>query len=94
VRLIRQRRGAEREIERCCAEWQQNERHDGDGPAPPRRRSHIGRRCCLRVGRGDEPARNLDLRARRLVLSDQARCTVAFDLRELVAIDRDVAAPT
>jgi len=46
----------------------------------------------LRIGRGDQPARHLDLRARGLVVLDQAGRAVAFDFVELIAIDRNIAA--
>jgi hypothetical protein len=46
----------------------------------------------LCIGCGDQSARHLDLRARGLVVLDEAGRTVAFDLLELIAIDRDIAA--
>jgi hypothetical protein len=45
----------------------------------------------LRIGRGDEAARYLDVRSYRLIVPDQAGFTIAFELRELVALDREVA---
>jgi hypothetical protein len=42
-------------------------------------------------GRGKEPPRHLDLRARRFLVGDQPGRTVAFDFLELIAVDRDIA---
>ena len=57
-----------------------------------RQRRACGSRRRGGVRRRDQPARNLDARGLRLALADQAVGTVALDLVELVAIDRDVAA--
>jgi hypothetical protein len=40
----------------------------------------------------DEPARNFDPRSRGLALCDEAVSAIAFNLVELIAIDRNIAA--
>jgi hypothetical protein len=93
-RLVRQRGRAEREIECRGAERQDHKRRRRHPPAPPCGRGGVAWRLGLRVGSNKEPARHLDGRARGLVVFDQARRAVAFDLLELVAIDGDVASRT
>jgi hypothetical protein len=80
----------ERQIERDGAERQQRpggqrKRATAPQPAPGRRRRN-------RVGRRDQPPRDFDTSGFRLALADQTVGTIALDLFELVAVDRDVVA--
>ena len=88
--LRRQVRRTERQIKSPRPDRQQQqrrERHDAPPPSAALLRSGHGN-----VGSRKQPPRHLDPRGLGLALADQPRGTVALDLLELVAIDRDIAA--
>src|SRR5260370_13167360 len=83
-------RRAEREIKRNRHDGKSSERRDGRRAAQLDAR-YDGRRA-LMIGRGQQPAADLDARGVRFGAANQPCGNVAFDLGELILVDDGLAA--